>query len=218
MIVVILGPDGSGKSTLADILVDEINNEKVKAYHYPFRFGYFPALSYIKKFFNLSSFKEDKKISSSNISDDSINYDLRENPTLRTLIYMVYYGFEYLVGGLLLRVQNVLVKKKKIAIFARYFYDYYYQSNNRKMPLIIKKTIGFIIPRPDYTFFIERDAFDIFKNKPELPVKEIKNQQAIIKRLFSKNKNFFAVDGSRGVRATATQVLQILREGYGFES
>ena len=133
-IVVVLGPDGSGKSTIADMLVEKLQAEGRLARHYPHRFGILPALSLFLFRFSASSRQNRLEL-----SDPEPYYDLKENSKLRSFIYVCWYGLDYFIGGILMKVRPLFGRKEMVAIFARYFYDYYYQSNNRRLPDAIKK-------------------------------------------------------------------------------
>ena len=205
MIIVILGPDGSGKSTIADMLVSNLSENEVLAHHYAHRFGILPPLSIFLPF--------KKKLSISDM-DDSLNddhfYDLKQNSPLKSFVYVSWYGLDYLIGGIWFRIKNLLSKKKSVAIFARYFYDYYYQSNNRRLPDGIKQAIEFLVPKPQFIFFLDRDAQDIHDGKPELPVKEILNQQKIISKRMSKYPQFRVIDARGGADRTAKKINEII--------
>lgn len=207
-LIVILGPDGSGKSTVADMLVESFLERQIVARHYAQRFGFLPKLSSFKSMFSFKNYT--KKPKKKHIGSQQIKYDLTSNHPLKSLIYITWYAFDYCLGGIALRVKNRFSNNVQIAIFARYFFDYYYQSNNRRLPNSIKQIIGTIVPEPTFIFFISRDANDIFNGKPELPVHEIKfQQQCIVKRLGSKS-NFKIIDGRLGPAKTVSDIMDII--------
>lgn len=205
MIVAILGPDGSGKSTVADMIVAALSMEGIDARHHAHRFGILPSLASFRR--------RGKKLESHTIlskSDGPPAYDLGENSPLRAFIYVTWYGIDYLLGGLFLKIRNLFVRRKRAAIFARYFYDYYYQSNNRRLPDGIKRFVEIIVPRPQFIFFLDRDPQDIHDGKPELPVEEIRRQQQVIRDCLGDYPQFHIVDARRGAGDTAEQILSLL--------
>ena len=207
MIVVILGPDGSGKSTIADIVVEALKTDGLHAVHYAHRFGVLPPLSSFRLHSNSPSSAVSDPMSSIDIED---NYDLKENSPLRALIYVTWYGIDYMIGGIWFKIRSRLSRDRHIAVFARYYYDYYYQSNNRRLPQRVKRIIELLVPRPDHIFFLDRDAEEIHKGKPELPVWEIKNQQRILCERLSVYPEFQVVDASNGAKKTADDILRLV--------
>ncbi len=212
MIITIHGPDGSGKSTLADMIVAELEMRGIVARHYPFRFGVLPPLSALRggRRGAVHKPRQNTDHEDSGASKDPV-YDLSENTALRTFAYMCWYGTDYMLGGITLRLRNIFGRKKHVAVFARYFYDYYYQSNNRRLSMPIKRMIEVLVPRPQFIFFLDRDAQEIHDGKPELPVEEIAKQQQIIRERLSIYPQFREVDARAGAEATARAILHYLQ-------
>lgn len=210
MIVVILGPDGSGKSTIADILVNSLKADGVRARHYAHRFGVLPPLSSLRL-----NRKRRSPLEINSATDGTPSYDLNENSPLRAFVYVTWYGVDYLLGGLWLRLRNTFGKDRIVGIFARYFYDYYYQSNNRRLPDSIKRVIEVLVPRPRFIFFLYRDAQEIHAAKPELPVAEIEKQQRIILEKMAAYPQFRVIYARNGAQDTAQQIHRILRDQAG---
>jgi thymidylate kinase len=205
VIVAILGPDGSGKSTIADIVVAALSEEGLDARHHAHRFGVLPPLTSFRR----GSTKPDAEDESKR-SDVYPAYDMSENPPLRSFVYVTWYGIDYFLGGIFQRVSNLFVRRKRAAIFARYFYDYYYQSNNRRLPDGIKRLIETIVPRPQFIFFLDRDAQEIHNGKPELPVEEIVRQQQVIRDRLGGYHQFHIVDARHGAEDAAEQILRLI--------
>lgn len=205
MIVAILGPDGSGKSTVADMVVAALSKEGIDARHHAHRFGILPPLASFRR-----GGKKPGPDTGPQKSDGTPTYDLSKNPPLRAFVYVTWYGIDYFLGGIFLRIRNLFGRRKRAAIFARYFYDYYYQSNNRRLPDGIKSLIEIIVPRPRFIFFLDRDAQEIHDGKPELPVEEIKRQQQVIRDRLGDYAEFHIVNARSGAEDTAEQILRLL--------
>jgi thymidylate kinase len=206
LIIAIIGPDGSGKSTIADMVVEALNADGFRARHYAMRFGVLPPLSA----FRLGGSAPAGPRPESTGRESGQRYDLSENPPLRALVYVTWYGLDYMLGGILLRTKNLLPCGQNVAVFARYFYDYYYQSNNRRLPDRVKRLIEFMVPRPKHIFFLDRDAQEIHDGKPELPVAEIRNQQRIIYDRLAAYPQFHRVDARLGADLTAKRILRVI--------
>ena len=208
-IVVLLGPDGSGKSTVADLLVDLLEKDGLTAHHYPHRFGVLPALSSMipKRSARGDAGECDQK-------EQVPAYDLKENSVVRSLIYVGWYGLDYLVGGLVMRLRSPFRSKNYVAVFARYYYDYYYQSNNRKLPDSVKRLIEVVVPRPSAIFFLDRCPEDIHSGKPELPVDEIVRQQQKIQYVMARYPQYQVIDARKGASETAEAIYQILKNQW----
>lgn len=206
-IIVILGPDGTGKTTVADMLVKKFKKNKISARHYPQRFGILPRLFFFKKIF-LMIFRKNGFPKKNNSYKEI--FDLSQNHPLLSLVYISWYGVDYFLGGIIIKLKNFFSKRIYVAVFARYFYDYYYQSNNRRLPVFVKKIIGIIVPEPSFIFFINRDAKSIFEDKPELPIEEIKFQQNYIIEFLGSKKNFKIIDGELGPVDTVNNIFEII--------
>ncbi|MDC1247616.1 hypothetical protein N8Z41_03885, partial [Amylibacter sp.] len=196
-----------GKSTTADMLVELLQAKGIKSQHHAFRFGILPPLGLLRFRYNFVV----KKITKNIFRESYINkYDLSKNPSWRSLIYITWYGMDYFLGGIWLSLKNKFGRGRHIAVFARYFYDYYYQSNNRGLSNWIKQIIEILVPRPEYIFFLDRDAQEIHNGKPELPVCEIIKQQGIIRERLSQYPEFQVIDARFGAQKTVEIIHNIL--------
>lgn len=211
MIIAIIGPDGSGKTTIAEWVVKELKKRGICARHYSFNFGILPRLSALRV--GREAKCTDDIHSNNADSYANAHYDLSVNSPLRSFIYMTWYAIDYFVGGLILRAKRLVGQRPQVAVFARYFYDYYYQSNNRRLSPKLKQCIEVIVPRPDFIFFLDRDARAIHDAKPELPVDEIKYQQQIILERLSTYPQFHVIDARAGIEPTVRKVLEVIRAG-----
>lgn len=204
MIIAILGPDGSGKTTIAEAICERLTLRGFVAKHYPMNFGVLPRLSRFRR----------RKVRVVDSADAS-QFDLKPSHPAKSLLLVGWYSVDYLLGGLFLRLKNWRRRDRTVAVFARYFHDYYYQSNNRNLPSWAKDICRLIVPKPDVVFFIDRDASDIHSGKPELPVEEIVRQQEVIVGKFGNEPNFVIVDGRYGLEATMLAVSNEIQKRIG---
>ena len=122
---------------------------------------------------------------------------------LRSMFYVLYYGVFLALG----RVQLWMWRTYSSLIVAdRYYYDYYYMYGHSKSPAWFKDLVGLIVPKPQLVFFLDRPADEIFAQKPELEISEIKRQQDVIRKLLKNDRRARIIDASRGVEETLRAV------------
>lgn len=201
--VVLLGPDGSGKSTIADRVADELYQKPYKiCRRFEYQFRLLPELKHIKaRLARLVGRKvQEGKTVEPGTRGSGMN---RDHSPLTGMFYVTYYALDFVLGHLLvkkLRGQGALL------MFARYFYDYYYQRGYRRVPRWYLRILEWFIPKPDLVLLLERDPQEIFDGKPELEVKEIAHQQKVIRNLVNGRSNGLVVDASGGIQSTVNVV------------
>ena len=205
MLITIIGPDGCGKTTIANELVIKLNQEKINATHSAMHFEILPPLkNFINPFLK-------NKIDSSHVEGALHVGMTKPNSVIKSIVYVIWYAFDYFLGSF-----KVLKSKrnKEVLIFARYYYDYYYQLGHLNTPKWIIKVFENFVPKPNFIFTILRSAEDIYKIKPELTVKEIERQQNEISKNFKNRRNAHIIDGQNGVEHTTNQILEIIGNCY----
>ena len=75
-----------------------------------------------------------------------------------------------------------------------------------RSPEWFKRLVGFVVPKPNIVFVLERPAEEIFSQKPELEVDEIKRQQQAIRRSLGRDKRTIFIDAGNGVEQTVKRV------------
>jgi len=203
--IVIIGPDGSGKTTIANELVLKLKADNINATHSTMHFEILPPLKdFINPFLK-------NKIDSSH-EEGALHVGMtKPNSGIKGLVYVIWYAFDYFLGSF-----KVLKSKrnKEVLIFARYYYDYYYQLGHLNTPKWIVKVFEYFVPKPNFIFTISRSAKEIYKLKPELTVKEIERQQREIDKILSKRTNAFIINGDKGIDDTTNQILEIIGNSY----
>jgi thymidylate kinase len=202
VLIVIVGPDGSGKTTIANEIGRILRKNNVHSRHLAMNFSVLPKLRDI-----INPFLK-KKITPSHVEGEYLG-GMKDPPNsiLRGMCYVTWYGIDYCLGQIKL---NQWKKRGEVIIFARYFYDYYFQRAYSKVPHWYINIFEKIIPEPSFILTINRPAEDIFKLKPELSIDEIVRQQSAISKLLENKINYYVIDGSSGIENTLEQVKSIL--------
>lgn len=163
LLIVFIGPDGVGKSTMSEELKNLLlsNNlySQMKVYHH--RFGFIPELSRFK-----NNRHELKRVNTH--TNLKIGQDVIHSP-IRTLIYMAYYGFDYLIGYLDIWSRKIV---GGATIFDRYLYDFYIQKSYKSVPSIVKKIYAKIFPSPTLIVFLYANPHIVVKRKQELALED----------------------------------------------
>lgn len=158
--IAVIGPDGVGKTTICQGFQKRLEKFPFrKIFYYHGRFELFPELG---KLYN-------RLIAGGKEAGNRNAATPKEVGNLRALLYLAYYGLEYLIGWPWFLWAKI---RGYIFIFDRYFYDFFANERYPKLFLFISK----IIPRPDLLFVIDAKPELIYERKKELTIDEIKSQ------------------------------------------
>ena len=204
LMLVFLGTDGSGKSTVCSA-VSEKNEEifcldKAKIIHW--RPDMLPPLRDIFKPWNWNKTKPDCQVCDP--------HGAKPSNFIISLMRLSYYFVDFTVGYVV-KIRKLL-KKNRIVIFDRYFYDYYIDSYRGRinLPKWIIKIYGLFIPKPDLILCLGADAEIIHKRKPELPLEEVKRQVTELKKFCEKNKRAVWVDTGCSIEESINKALEAI--------
>ncbi len=167
LFVVLLGPDGAGKTSLCDGLSNRLGQLLFKGVaRYHMQFNMIPKLSRITRLAGCKTEEIDftQKHSGSSVAP---------HPLWRSLLYVIYYSLDFSLGRFRLRKEKGL---GRLILFDRYFYDFYFQRRNRRLPIAVLDFFQKIIPKPDLVLLLEAEAEAIYARKPELDLDEIRIQ------------------------------------------
>lgn len=177
-LIALIGPDGVGKSTLSARLSGFLEKNslfsEVKVYHH--RFDILPQLSR----FDMRRKTSLESNSPAGNSDDIIH------GRLRTFVYMVYYGLDYILGYFVLFSNKC---KGGAVIFDRYVYDFYIQKSYRKVSWSTKRFYEALIPKPNIVVFLYANPHVVVNRKNELSLKEHIEQNEVCLNLLRDNQN-----------------------------
>ena len=202
MLIVIIGPDGCGKTTIANELQASLSERGIKVDHYAMNFEILPKLRDI-----INPFLKNKIVNTNVEGQHYVGMIDKPNTKLRGAAIATWYTLDYSVGGIKLLLRG---KKNHVTIFARYFYDYYFQRAHINTPKFYLYFLEIFIPRPNFIFTIKRDSASIFHGKPELSIQEIERQQQEIEIFLQNKTNAFIIDGNKGVSDTMQRIIRIL--------
>ena len=203
MLIAIIGPDGCGKTTIANELIINLKKEGINAEHSAMHFQILPKLKDL-----INPFLKNKIDSSHKEGEYYAGMKNKPNSKFKGSIYVIWYALDYFFGHF--KIARI-AKKRKVIIFARYYYDYYFQRGHSNTPQLIIKFFENFIPKPDLIITISRPAEEIFNLKPELSVPEIKRQQNIIKLLLTNRKNSYIIDGTKGIKDSVFQIYSLIK-------
>ena len=203
LMVVIVGPDGCGKTTIGD---------GIEA-----RFRQRPFLNIMRIHSNFSSAirLRDIKAFLARLVGKKIEFKQEAAPgtrgigmthplsPLRSMAYIAYYGIWFALSRVQLWKWRTF---SSIIIADRYYYDYFYMRGHMRSPAWFKRLVGMIVPKPNLIFYLDRPADEIFRQKPELEIEEIRRQQEAIKQFLDGNSCARIVDASKGVETTIASV------------
>lgn len=205
LFVVIVGPDGSGKTTVAEGMCVALKRRPFKRCEAgAMSFGLLPRLG------SLLPWRRTLRMSS-NLEAHSA----RPLSVVHSVVLALWTALDMAGGRILVR------RKKGQGVFichARYYYDYYFQPGHRRTPRWILRAIELLVVKPDLILFIDRPAEDIYRDKPELAVEEIAEQQQRIKALLRGCPNSVILDGNRGAEDTIQAAVSVVQARLAGES
>jgi len=123
---------------------------------------------------------------------------------LRAMLYVTYYGFGSIFGRLKLMLWR---KQGGLVVADRFFQDYYYMRGYMKCPKLYVRIMEFLTPKPDMIVILNRPAEDIYAQKPELTIEEIKREQNTISQWLASRRNAVVIDASKGIEQTESGVI-----------
>ncbi len=214
MLIVIVGPDGCGKTSVAEYLKQKLEEQERPVYLKAFRYGYLPSIFSIRQRL-CRLFGVQIKNSRVHVPGDYLSgMRFKPNSLGKSLVIFLWNLFDFFLGklGLLFR------KKPEVTIFARYYYDFYYQRGYIHLPNFLVKLVQFFVPKPDIVFFLKRSPEAIFSQKPELTISEIKRENLVIEQQLSSLKCFQVISGEKGLEEVCRKALDIVLNTENFKS
>lgn len=198
----IVGPDGSGKTTIADGIMSfwQENFNKVPLCIHG-GFAVLPRLKYLRKLW--AWIRGGKLAPDPDYTKRHSGANVMPHSLFKSLLYVGYYYWGYMFG-------HFKVSKAKsednLIVADRYFYDYFYQRGNMKLPHWLLRLLSWFIPQPDLIVYLEREPKSIYNGKDELTLAEIERQQTILDKLIKDLPHAVRVNGDKGIEATVREI------------
>jgi thymidylate kinase len=199
MFVVLLGPDGSGKTTIARDLSEfwkrDYGATTVQIH------GGFHLLPELKNLRRAIAWLCHKPMAPEvDFTGRHSGVSVAPHSLTRSLCYLLYYSWDYILSHIPVFYHK---GKDRLIVADRYFYDYFFQLRNSKLPHRLLDAIRRVIAQPDLIVCVERDAEAIYADKDELTVDEIRRQQAVLRAVVAKLPNAVLVRADAGAQAAA---------------
>lgn len=201
--VALVGPDGCGKTTIADAVVAHFDHRPLcglMRIHSHFD-GAITLRDIYKRLMSLVGRKVEFEP-----EPPPGTKGMGMKPPLsrwRSMFYVLYYGISLAMGRIALFRWRTF---SGLLLADRYYYDYYYMRGHIKCPKWWKDMVWLMVPKPDLVFILERPAEDIYRQKPELEVEEIKRQQQAIRDCLGHSRRARFIDASKGIKSTIEMV------------
>jgi thymidylate kinase len=203
LFLVLIGPDGSGKSTISAGLQKCLSPlfQGSTCFH-----AHFKNLPRLRDLARLLGFKVAPEAPKNHQIPEKSSQDGRRLGPLRSLILLLYYTLDYLLGyPKIIRSRG----QGKLIIFDRYFYDYLVQSNLSLPQWFVTLMMG-MVPNPDMVVYLKNSPEVILSRKPELTRQELERQGALCARLISRLPQGQVVETTGTPEETAVQVTKFL--------
>ena len=202
-LIVLVGPDGCGKTTIADAICDRF---KGRPFQSIMRVHMLFGVPRMRDIIGIAYRLVGRRQPPQKIAAPGTRHCGMQKPhsMLKAMMYVTYYGLGMLFGRLRLmlwRTQGGLV------VADRFYQDYYYMLGYMNCPKWYIRMLEVFSPKPDLILSLERSAEDIYAQKPELDIEEIKREQLAIRKYVGGRRNARIIDAGQGVEMTVAKVI-----------
>ena len=185
------GPDGSGKTTAIENVVELIRRilliEENAIQYEHFRPHLVP---------NSRALIAGKSYDESREDYSKPHRGVQKSQWL-SLLAMVYYLFDYILGYLLKYKRKMLYHN--FIVFDRYIFDFLLDEKRMsiRLPFWIKRVVIYFCPKPDISFYLLAKGSEVHRRKNELSIHEINRQNEFFKIGLKDKYKFVEVDANQ---------------------
>jgi thymidylate kinase len=202
LFLVLIGPDGSGKSTIAQGLRHYFQPLFQASRYFHSNFKILPRLRDLARrlgFQKAGGFDPGKTDTSS--SPEELQFG-----RLRSLVYLIYYSLDYLLGyPVIIRARG----RGELVIFDRYFYDYMIQPGMSLPRRLINMVLQWL-PKPDAVVYLKNNPDVILSRKTELSREELERQGQMCNQVISSLSQGYLIETSGTPEETTDKVAKVL--------
>jgi hypothetical protein len=200
----LIGPDGSGKTTVLRHLLerDDLPFERRQLVR--------ESLFVLPRLDRIVSWWERRHPTQPSAPEPEGRHSamFRPLPAWKSMAIATYHAFDMFLGRSRLRRPR---PEPWLLLFDRSFYDYSILRGHGNLPAWYLGLLSHLVPEPDLLLFPKRDPAQIYRDKPELSLDEIRRQQRAIESLLRSLPFGQILHADGGIEATVGQAVEAIR-------
>ncbi len=203
-----LGPDGSGKTTIIERFVREASTS-----------GHFDGHSISVLHFRPEILPNIRTLLSLGLSPEREQNFLRPHRAkpsgrLGSLLRLLYYFADYWLGYYLKIVP--LLRKEKIVIFDRYYFDLLADPRRTRinLPINIRKKILQYLPSPDICFYIKVPECIALQRKNEIEVDTMREINSMYMKIAEYDPKFHVISNEGDLDVTVKKITKLISRHF----
>lgn len=205
--VVLIGPDGSGKTSVSRRLIERGDLPFARRDLIRESLHVLPRLDRLVTWWEGRQPPQPQSTSSE--PDGRHSAMLRPLPAWKSMAIATYHAADMFLGRPRLRRPR---PESWLLVFDRSFYDYSFLRGHGNLPGWYLRTLGALVPEPDLLLYLQRDPAEIYRDKPELSLDEIRRQQQAVEKLVQSHRFGETLRADGGLEATVDRVAEAIRQ------
>lgn len=209
--IAFLAPDGSGKSTIINGITKTCADQFDGISYFHFRPEWLRNLGQIHV--SRRSQEPPKQLEPGEEPPrNATPHAVKKQGKLVSFVRFMYYNLDFVFGHIFKILP--LLKKDRLVIFDRYYYDYFADMIRYKYDISPRfvRFCSVFIPRPDIVFVLDADEKVIYERKKEVPVEEIARQRKAYASLLDRNLNAVMINVDRDIHEIVSEVTSHILE------